>query len=251
MLEEIQAETPQIGPNGDPGFESQNDVHSIHSGMGRLRTRSNFSLLQNQLQPKPGGAVNNEPGITSGGEDFMSAFGDGSAFNQFQVARNLSNQPSFLDDSEIAASGAEGGEFDLEEIENILGSNFGRIQEAMQQLQGSEVMISAMAEKLTEALAGASQPSGSQYGRTGDNQRFGRDHAASGFELESQLAESINKHFDNQLRDDIIAHNMNDEEKRGDGDDEEDFVPSCEYNISDIENMNADFTHADSNPQHF
>ena len=42
VIEEIQAE---IGPNTDQGFESQNEVHSIHSGRGRLRTRSGFTLL--------------------------------------------------------------------------------------------------------------------------------------------------------------------------------------------------------------
>ena len=83
--------------------------------------------------------------------------------------------------------------------------------------------------------------------------RVTRDHAASGFDLESQVAESINKHFNDVLRDDIIAHNLGSEEiKKEDAEGENDsVVASCEYEISDTElqqmNMNADFPDASAN----
>ena len=101
-------------------------------------------MLHNQLQKNTSTILpTGEPGITSGGEDLLSNLNFGeeaSAFNQCILARNYSNHPSFLDGtaSDIGASGTEGqgGEFDLDEIENILGTNFGRIQEAMQELSG-------------------------------------------------------------------------------------------------------------------
>ena len=76
---------------------------------------------------------------------------------------------------------------------------------------------------------------------------MGRDHAPSGFEadgldLHSQLAESINKHFNEAIKGDLIAHNMGTEGEKQDRDSsDEDFVASCEYNISDseIQQMNS------------
>ena len=47
--------------------------------------------------------------------------------------------------------------------------------------------------------------------QSGINQRMTRDHAISGVDLESQLAESINRHFNEKMRDDLIAYNMSDE----------------------------------------
>ena len=93
--------------------------------MGRLRTRSGFTLL-NQLQSKNSNVVEK---CLFTDEEMMSNFNfnEDSAFN-LHVARNLSNQPSFLDASgSIHPSDTEGFECDIEELENMLGSTFGRI----------------------------------------------------------------------------------------------------------------------------
>ena len=76
--------------------------------------------------------------MTSGPEDLLSNlnFNEESAFNNFQIARNLSNKPTnFLEvASSVNPSDTEGIDLDIEEIENMLGSDFGRIQEAIQQV---------------------------------------------------------------------------------------------------------------------
>ena len=54
-------------------------------------------------------------------------------------------------------------------------------------------------DKLIEALAAGSDKNG----------WVGRDHAPSGFDLESQVAESM-RHYNDVLRDDLINHNCQD-----------------------------------------
>lgn len=87
-----------------------------------------LNQLQNRNSLDPG---------TSGAEDLLSNlnFNEENAFNNFQVARMLSDKPNFLEvASSVNPSDTEGIDLDIDEIENMLGSDFGRIQEAMQQV---------------------------------------------------------------------------------------------------------------------
>ena len=221
LMEEIHA--TEIAPaSGAEGFESANEM-KVH----RLRTQSQISLLHNNFQGKLSLI---EPGITSGGEDLMSNlnfFDETSAFNNFnnKLKRNESNQPSFLNatESDIDVKG-QGEEFDLDEIENMFQYDLSNLEKRLSN-NGIEVgtINNLIQDKFIEALAAGSDKNG----------WVGRDHAPSGFDLESQVAESM-RHYNDVLRDDLINHNRQDNE--GDNtDSDKDHVSLGEYTISDAE----------------
>ena len=193
-MEEIQA------ASGTEGFESANEVRPI-----RLRTQSQISLLQNNFGKSKMSQI--EAGITSGGEDLMSNlnfFDDISAFNNLncKLRRKESNHASFLDatESDIGVQG-QGEEFDLDEIENMFQYDLSTLQKKLSgnEIENVQQINSIIQDKLIEALAAGSDKNG----------WVGRDHAPSGFDLESQVAESM-RHYNDVLRDDLINHNRQD-----------------------------------------
>ena len=157
----------------------------------------------------------------------LNFFDETSAFNNFsnKLQKRVSNQPSFLDatESDIDVKG-QGEEFDLDEIENMFGYDLSQLEKKLSD-KGVEVgqINSIIQGTIFEALAAGSDKNG----------WVGRDHAPSGFDLESQVAESM-RHYNDVLRDDLINHNRQDDEGNESGSDK-DHVSLGEYTISDAE----------------